>query len=93
MATTINWTTAAQLLDLGPAAVATIDAALDPTVERILRETFAEVRIALDPDGLDPDGFADFGPVRHFRDVFVAGWDALLAAIRSERAQPAGARR
>jgi transaldolase len=93
MATTINWSTAAHLLDPAREVVATIDMAADPAIERILRAAFPEVRAALDPNGLDPAAFADFGPVRHFRDMFVAGWDALLAAIRSERSQPAAARR
>jgi hypothetical protein len=60
----------------------------DPAIERILRSAFPEVLAALDPNGLDPAEFADFGPVRHFRDMFVAGWDTLLATIRSERSQP-----
>jgi transaldolase len=92
VATTINWTTAEQLLALGPEVAATIDAGVDPAIERTLRETFADVRVALDPEGLGPDDFADFGPVSYFRDIFVAGWDTLLAAVRAARLEPAHVR-
>ena len=92
MATTINWSTAEQLLASSPEVAATIDEPVDPAVERALRDAFADVRLALDPDGLGPDDFADFGPVRHFRDIFVAGWDTLLAAVRAARVEPARVR-
>lgn len=92
MATTINWSTAEQLLASGPEVAATIDAPVDPAIERTLREAFANVRSALDPDGLHEDDFADFGPVRYFRDIFVAGWDTLLTAVRTVRAEPARVR-
>ncbi len=93
MATTINWSTAEQLLVSSPEAAATIDAPVDPAVERTLREAFADVRTALDPDGLGEDDFAGFGPVRYFRDIFVAGWDTLLEAVRAARVEPARVRR
>jgi hypothetical protein len=30
---------------------------------------------------LSIDEFEEFGPVQHFRDSFVAGWNSLLAAV------------
>jgi transaldolase len=92
MATTINWSTAEQLLASRPEIGTTIDAPVDPAIELTLGQTFADVRAALDADGLKPDGFADFGPVRYFRDIFVAGWDTLLAAVRAARVEPARVR-
>jgi hypothetical protein len=32
-------------------------------------------------DALSIDEFEEFGPVQHFRDSFVAGWNSLLAAV------------
>ena len=89
MATTINWSMADQLLASGPEVAATIDAPVDPAIERILRAAFPDVRTALDPNGMSADDFADFGPVRYFRDIFVAGWDTLLATVRAARVAPA----
>jgi hypothetical protein len=31
--------------------------------------------------------FEGFGPVQHFRDAFVAGWDAVKDAIAAEQAK------
>jgi hypothetical protein len=47
------------------------------------------MRQALDPNGLASEGFEDFGPVQHFRDLFIAGWNSVLATIREARAESA----
>ncbi len=89
MAATINWSTAADLLAADPPAIATVEDAVDPaTVER-LTATFPEMRQALDPAGLALKDFEEFGPVQHFRDLFVAGWHSVLDMIASERAAAA----
>ena len=89
MAATINWSTAAELLasDLPPEA--TIEARIDPAIERSLLDTFPEMRQALDPRGLQLHEFEGFGPVQHFRDRFIAGWRSLREAIASERPRAA----
>lgn len=85
LAETINWSTAAELLAENPTAVATAYEPNDAAVERLLVETFADMRAALDPAGLTLDEFEAFGPVQHFRDVFIAGWNAVREMIRTER--------
>jgi transaldolase len=95
MAATINWSTADELLQANNPIVATVEDPVDPTIERILVESFPEMRQALVPDGLAVEAFEDFGPVQYFRDRFIAGWDAVRAAISEARqgAQPQGAQR
>jgi len=85
MAATINWSTADELLQLDLAAVATIEDAVDPVLERVLVDAFPEIRAALDPGGLSAEGFEAFGPVQHFRDAFIAGWNAVIEMIAAER--------
>ena len=89
MAATINWSTAAELLAADLPAVATIEDPVDPAIERLLTESFPAVRQALDPNGLSLEEFEAFGPVQHFRDAFIAGWDAVLEMIATARAEAA----
>lgn len=86
-AATINWSTAAELLAADPPVDVTIDDPVDPDVERTLLDAFPDVRQALDPDGLTLEEFEGFGPVQHFRDNFIAGWDGVLGMIRESRAE------
>jgi transaldolase len=85
MAATINWSTADELLRADLPVEQTITDPVDPDLERRLVTAFPEVRAALAVDGLDIARFAGFGPVQHFRDAFVAGWNAVLAMIADER--------
>lgn len=86
MAATINWSTAAELLDADLPAVTTLDDPVDPAIERLLVDNFPDVRQALDPEALSVEDFEGFGPVQYFRDVFIAGWDAVREMIAAERA-------
>lgn len=83
---TINWSTFAELLELDPPVDATIDLDVPPAIMAALSATFEDFRRAVMIDGLQLDEFEDFGPVRHFRDVFIAGWRKVADAIRAERA-------
>ncbi len=85
MAATINWSTAAELIEVDPPAEVTIEDPIDPAVVGQLTSTFPEVRQALEPDGLSLEDFEGFGPVQHFRDNFVAGWAAVRQMIADER--------
>jgi len=85
MAATINWSTAAQLIEADRPAQATVEDTIDPAVARRLVDTFLEVRQALDPVGLSLDDFEAFGPVQHFRDNFIAGWDTVREMIAMAR--------
>jgi transaldolase len=92
MAATINWSTAVDLLAADLPALATVEDSVDPAVEKLLVETFPEVRQALDPTGLALADFEGFGPVQHFRDAFIAGWDSVREMIRTARVDTAIAR-
>ena len=82
---TINWSTFAQVLD-DPAPFAEgYETPIDAAVIERLRKRFPDVDRALRLDGLGLDEFAEFGPVEHFRDNFIAGWTAVQAAISAER--------
>ncbi len=86
MAATINWSTAAELIEHDlPARVSVTDAA-DPAVVETLTAAFGEMRQALDPEGLPLEDFEEFGPVLHFRDAFIDGWNGVRAMIRDVRA-------
>jgi hypothetical protein len=85
MAATINWSTAAELLAADGPAEATVEEPVDADVQALLVDAFPEVRQALDPDALDLEDFETFGPVQHFRDLFIAGWGAVLEMIAEAR--------
>ena len=86
MAATINWSTAAELVEHDLPARVSVTDPVDPAVITLLAETFPEMRRALDPDGLPLEDFEEFGPVQHFRDLFIAGWDSVRAMIADVRA-------
>jgi transaldolase len=88
-ASTINYSTVEQILELAPPVADTIHAQSDPAVVARLM-VFPEVRQALALDGLAPEEFERFGPVLHFRDAFLAGWNAVLAMVAEMRAATAG---
>ena len=85
MAATINWSTAVELLAADPRVAATIEDPVDPAIRRSLVEAFPDMRRALDPNGLSPEEFEDFGPVQTFRDVFIAGWTVVRQAVAEMR--------
>lgn len=82
---TINWSTFVEIMAMDPSIERTIDAPLDPDIERALLESFADVWTAWELGRLAPEDFEGFGPVQHFRDNFLAGWNGVLAAIAAER--------
>ncbi len=90
MAATINWSTAADLIKDDPPAVVTVTDAVDPGITQTLLDAFGEMRQALDPEGLALEDFEHFGPVLHFRGVFIAGWDGVREMIRGARAGELG---
>jgi hypothetical protein len=87
MAATINWSTAAELVEHDPEARVSVTDPADPAVVETLRAAFPEMRQALDPEGLALEDFEEFGPVLHFRDAFIAGWNGVRAMIAQERAR------
>lgn len=81
---TINYSTVAEILDLDPPLVTTID---DPVPGHVMASLmdFDEFRVGMQSDGLTVDEFERFGPVQHFRDNFIAGWTVLRTAIAEAR--------
>ena len=61
------------------------DVPIDPGVITRLEATFDDVRRALHLGSLTVEEYEDFGPVLHFRDNFITGWNAVLAAIADAR--------
>lgn len=86
MAATINWSTAAELIEHDLPARVSVTDAVDPAVVATLTAAFPEMRQALEPDGLALEDFEEFGPVLHFRDAFIAGWNGVRSMIADERA-------
>lgn len=86
-AATINWSTFDEVLAADPAHRETVDDAAPPGIEADLAATFDDFRRAMAIDGLRVEEFEGFGPVQHFRDAFVAGWDAVKDAIAAEQAK------
>jgi transaldolase len=82
---TINWSTAKDLIDLDGPVVPRIDAPAPPEVVDELTEKLPDFRKAYYEGGLPPEEFKDFGPLQHFRNSFIEGYDALLDAVRAAR--------
>jgi transaldolase len=84
-ASTMNWATFAEVLEADPERRETVGDPPPADIAQQLAETFADFRQALDVDSLDLDDFEGFGPVQHFRDVFIAGWAAVREAIAARQ--------
>ena len=82
---TINWSTFAEVMASPSPFAAGIAEPIDPAAIGRLAATFDDVRRALDVEGLTVEEFEDFGPVQHFRNVFIAGWQQVRAEIAAER--------
>jgi transaldolase len=89
-AATINYSTVAEILAADPPVEHTIHDPVDPAILAQL-DRFDDFRRAMRLGSLAPEEFAGFGPVQHFRDLFIAGWNGVLASIARARATgPAG---
>ncbi len=86
-ASTINWSTFVEVLEADPEQRETADDETPAGVELRLTEAFDDFRRALDIDALATDEFEAFGPVQHFRNVFIAGWQAVREAVEAARGQ------
>jgi transaldolase len=83
---TINWSTFVEITESGVPFARAIDQPVNGELIGRLESSFEDFRRAMSTDGLTIDEFEAFGPVQHFRNVFVAGWSALRSAIAQERA-------
>ncbi len=84
-AATINYSTVEEILAADPPIEGTIHAPVDEGIVRRL-DVFPDFRKALAPRGLEPEEFAEFGPVQHFRNNFLDGWNSVLAGVADARA-------
>lgn len=82
---TINWSTFAEVIASDDPFELGIDRPIDPAVVARLIASFDDVRRAFALDGLTPDEFDGFPPVQHFRNLFVAGWQQVHAAVAAAR--------
>lgn len=82
---TINWNTAQELIEADGPVVSRIDAKTPQAVIDELTEKFYDFRKAYYESCLSADQYADYGPVRLFRNAFLQGWYILLAEIALRR--------
>ena len=82
---TINWSTFVEILALQPPLEHTIDRAPNSAIAQRLITTFPDIWKAWELGRLAPEEFEEFGPVLHFRDSFIAGWQAVQAEVEVQR--------
>jgi transaldolase len=87
MHATINWSTFAEVMASDAPFKQGIAEPLDTAAMARLDAAFADVRMALREGSLPLEAYEDFGPVQHFRNNFIAGWNAVLGAIADARAK------
>jgi len=84
---TINWSTAEEIIRANPPVISRMQVEAAPGVTDELCSKLPDFRKAYLEEGLPVDEFAQFGPLQYFRDMFVAGWDALLRGVREQRSK------
>jgi transaldolase len=85
---TINWLgTADRLIDEDPVVTWRMDTQLPGCLADELCEKIDDFRRAWDEDGLSVEEYEDFGPVVHFRNSFIKGWDYLRKVIQDRRSR------
>ena len=86
LAVTINWEgTADVLIEKDQPVVPRIDAPVDERLVAELKEKLPDYSRALEPDGMKPAEFYDYGGVELFRSSFMKGWEQLLALVAERR--------
>ena len=83
---TVNWSTFDEILKDDVEVANTIADDVPEAALRALTTSFETMDRAMREDGLALEEFEAFGPVQHFRDNFIAGWNVLEDAVRSARA-------
>jgi transaldolase len=82
---TINWSTAEEILNADPVVENLIDCKTEPAVIDELCAKLPDFRAAWFEEGLVEKDFAGYGPVQHFRNLFVKGWQEAAAVVRQRR--------
>jgi transaldolase len=81
---TMNWNTIAETIQSGLAVIPRHAAATPPAALAELSEKLPDFRKAFDLEGLSVAEFADYGPVRFFRDMFLKGQAQLRGALERQ---------
>jgi transaldolase len=82
---TIGWNLAEQLTRDDPPATPRLRQEPDPAVVAELNEKLPDFRRAYDPDAMQPEEFAGFGPCVAFRAAFLAGYGRLVDAVAARQ--------
>jgi transaldolase len=82
---TINWSTAAALLSADGPVVSKIHELAPEEVTDVLSEKLPDFRKAFHEGGLSPAEFKDYGPLLHFRNAFLKGYNRLVAEVAARR--------
>jgi transaldolase len=83
---TINWEgTADKLIELDPPVVSRFFNPVSDSVIDELLEKLPDFRKAYLQNGLEPEEYESFGPVCHFRDIFVDAWSKAAEVITEAR--------
>ena len=82
---TVNWSTFAEVLSLNPPLENSIERAPDAAIAQHLLATFPDFWSGWELGRLAPEQFEEFGPVLHFRDNFISGWNDIQAEVEAQR--------
>jgi transaldolase len=86
---TINWKTAKEIIEANPPVVSRMEVQASRRVVDELCGKIPDFRRAFVPGALGSEEFHGYGPVQHFRNNFINGWNNLLETIKGRRANNA----
>lgn len=85
---TMNWRgTADKLIELDQPVVARLFNPIQPQVLDELLEKLPGFRQAYMENGLSVDEYENYGPVIHFRNMFISAWKNVLKTVKKRRAE------
>ena len=85
---TMNWGgTVDKLIELDPPVISRLFNPVQPQVLDELLEKVPGFRQAYMEKGLSIDEYEDYGPVMHFRDMFISAWKNVLETVKKRRAE------
>jgi transaldolase len=82
---TINWSTAKELIEVDPPIESRIGRIAVPEVVSELAAKLPDFRRAYYADALSPADYREYGPLQHFRNVFLKGYRRLVDEVRAQR--------
>jgi transaldolase len=85
MHVTLNWNISQALIEANGPVTARIDQPASPAIVAELSAKLPAFRQAMDPNGLRPEEFKDYGPLVLFRNMFIDGYGKLVSAVAKSR--------